>query len=83
MYGIIGGLASVRAMRQAFFTSGRPYVLVSISVVAAATWPRFCHQPQMKMMRPKKMTWMSDDDDVADRLVLQRDREPAAARPAA
>ncbi len=33
--------------RQPFFTSGRPYELVSISVPAAGLSPRCCHQCQM------------------------------------
>ena len=43
--GIIGGLASVRAMSYAFFTKGRPYVDCSTSVDFLV--PRFCHQIHM------------------------------------
>ena len=63
-------------LAYAFFTSGRPYVLTATSVVV--TRPRCCHQRQMKITSPKYEDVQQDDDDVAQCLVLQRERQPAA-----
>ena len=80
MYGIIGGLASVRAMRQPFFTSGRPKVLVATSVpgTAVATLLPLAPQEDQQAEEPHVD---EDDDDVADGLVRHREREAGRRAP--